>query len=203
MEKRKRKTGILGGTFNPIHMGHLLLAEWAKDTMSLDRIILIPAGNPYMKKDKVLDAGIRLKMVEIAVCDRNDFEISDMEIKREGYTYTWETLEELHRMYPEDELYFIIGADCLFTIEKWREPEKIFHSCHLLAAARNGASDEEMEKKVSELKRKYNSEISLLKFPEIQISSTDIRNKVAAGNSCRYMLPDSVYEFIKDNKLYL
>lgn len=198
-----RKIGVMGGTFNPVHTGHLLLAEWAKEAVELDQVLFIPAGNPYMKSGShILDGSKRLEMVSLAIKDNPAFTASGMEINRKGYTYTCDTMEQLKNESPNDEFYFIMGADCLYTIEKWREPERIFRACHLIAAARNGSSLCDMEVKCKELTEKYHANILLLQFPDIEISSTDIRERMSSGRSVRYLVPESVHKYMIENSLY-
>lgn len=202
-EKTGLKVGIMGGTFNPIHMGHLLLAQTALTEENLDYILFMPSGCSYLKKaEHVLDAKHRLKMTELAVSDNPFFKVSDMEIKREGATYTFETLKQLKEENPSDSFYFIMGADCLFTIENWKNPQEIFDNCTLLAAVRNGVSTVSMQEKCEELETRFHAKVKLLPFPETAISSTYIRKKVSKGKSVQYLLPDAVRTYIAENHLY-
>lgn len=197
------KMGIMGGTFNPIHHGHLLLAQWAMEEASLDGVLFIPTGNSYMKESsEVLSGPERLAMTEAAVAGRDCFVCSDLEIGRSGNTYTYETLEELHQLYSGAELYFIIGADCLFSMEKWRCAERIFHSCTILAASRSGMPMETLEQKSRDLQNRYGAAIRLIEFPHMEISSTDIRRRCRQGLSIRYLVPESVREMIETKKYY-
>lgn len=198
-----RKIGILGGTFNPIHLAHLLMAEFALEAAGLDKVIIMPSGISYLKKDiNVLPGVQRLEMVELSIKDNPDLVSSDIEIKREGNTYTYETLLELRRLYPQATLYFIVGADCLFTIESWVEPKQIFDNCVLLAAGRNSASNDKMLAKKKELEEKFDANIILMDFPEINLSSTVIRDNIKCGKSIRYMVTDEVRDYIYSNQLY-
>ena len=123
-----RKIGILGGTFNPIHIGHLMLSEWAMDAAGLDEIWMIPAGQPYKKAEEtILPGQERLHMVELAVLGNKRISCLDLEIKRKGYTYTYETLEELKSRFYDAEYYFILGADCLFSLEEWKRYSQAYH----------------------------------------------------------------------------
>ena len=124
------KIGILGGTFNPIHNGHLLLAEQARCFYGLDQVLFIPSGCSYMKRqEEILPGEIRFQMVQLAIADNPYFCVSDMEIVREGNSYTCETITRLHAQYPEDELYYIVGADTLFQMEFWKNPFHAVPSC--------------------------------------------------------------------------
>jgi len=198
-----KKIGIIGGTFNPIHMGHLMLAQWAMDEVGLDEVWVVPSGMSYMKSGQNVLPGLeRLKMVDLAIADNPCFKSSDIEIRREGYTYSYETFEQLKEQYPEDTFFFIVGADCLFTIEKWKFPEKIFESCTLIAAVRADADICEMKAKAEELCGGYNADIRLLNFLNLSISSTAIRSRVREQKSIRYMVPERVRNYIEEKGFY-
>lgn len=193
----------MGGTFNPIHMGHLLLAEYVKSEAGLEEIWLIPSGIPYKKEAQgVAPAEDRLRMTELAIKRNRYFKCLDMEVKRGGYTYTYETMEELTRAYPEDAFYFILGADCLFTLETWKYPERIFQRCKVIAAVRDDASLEAMKEKKGELEKRFGGEILLLPFRRISLSSTEIRERIRQGKSVRYMVPDTVLTYMEGKRLY-
>lgn len=197
------RIGILGGTFNPIHLGHLFIAENARTEMNLDMIMFIPTGVPYMKNHKgILPPHIRMKMLEMSIDSNPYFVTSDIEIKREGNTYTYETLEELKRLYPKAELFFIVGADCLFTIDKWYQPQRIFNNSTLLATNRNDFPQNELIKQKQALEKQFNAKVELLNIPQIEISSTKVRENVKEGRSIRYMVADSVHDFILQNNFY-
>lgn len=199
-----KKIGIMGGTFNPIHIGHLLMAQWAKDFAALDAVIFIPTGNPYMKVGtEILDGELRLQMVRLSIDEKDDFFVSDIEIRRGGNTYTYETLQELSNVYPHAELFFIVGADSLFSFERWVHPELILENCTLIAAARNGARTEVLVSKQNELMERFGGNIRLMDFPAIDISSTLIRNRIKEGKNIRYLTTDPVCELIELNQLYL
>lgn len=198
-----KKIGVMGGTFNPIHTGHLLLAQWAMEEAGLDGVIFMPTGNSYMKAaDEILAGPERLAMTRLAVSEQDCFLCSDLEVSREGNTYTYETLESLQNMYSHAQLHFIVGADCLFTIGSWYHPEKIFQRCILLAASRNGMPMDRLEEKRQELEAAYGAEILLMAFPNIEISSTDIRERCRRGRSIRYLVPDGVREYIEQHRYY-
>lgn len=198
-----KKIGIMGGTFNPIHMGHLLLAEWAKDAEGLDEIWFIPTGCSYMKSNQDMAASKeRFQMTSLAICGTESMKVLDIEIRREGYTYTYETLEELKHEYPEYHFFFIFGADCLFSIESWKHPERIFANCSIIAAVRGDATMEEMNCKRAKLQEKYDADIRLLPFLQLEISSTIIRERIKEGHSIRYLVPDTVISYIEEKGLY-
>lgn len=201
------RIGIMGGTFNPIHAGHLMLAEAAREEMQLDEVWFIPTGCSYMKENDSGREGFpspteRLEMTRLAVEDNPDFRCLDLEVMREGFTYSYETLEELRRKYPANSYYFILGADCLYSIENWKAPERLFAACEIVAAVRGDAAMEEMQSKVDELEKKYPARISLLPFRNLELSSTDIRKRVAEGKSIRYMTTDPVISYIRAKGFY-
>ncbi|MBO4267321.1 MAG: nicotinate-nucleotide adenylyltransferase [Lachnospiraceae bacterium] len=200
----KKKTGILGGTFNPIHIGHLMLAENALEYCGLDEVLIMPSGCSYFKDQRsVADPVHRLKMAELAISDNDKFVISPIEVERGGFTYTYETLEILCRETPNTRYYYIIGADTLFSMETWKKPDVIFSKCTVVCAKRNGVDDKALLKKAEELKEKYDAEVIIMDTPEIPVSSTVVREMMKKGMSCRYYLDDKVIKYIKDNGLYL
>ncbi len=200
---RKKKTGIMGGTFNPIHVGHLLLAENARDSFGLDEILFIPSGRSYMKQEaEILDRRERYEMTSLAIEGNPAFSISDIEVRRKGNTYTCDTLSRLKASEPETEFYFIVGADSLFSMETWREPERIFRDCVVLAAVRDDKDSDKLQGQISYLEEKFNARIYQITFKEIDISSTDIRMRLANGQSIRYMVPDKVISYIEEHHLY-
>ncbi|MBE7043814.1 MAG: nicotinate-nucleotide adenylyltransferase [Ruminococcaceae bacterium] len=198
-----KKIGIMGGTFNPIHIGHLILADRAKDDFGLDEVWIIPTGCSYMKKDiDVLPGEERYHMVLLAAKDKPWMKCLDVEIKHSGYTYSYETLEQLKETYPENEFYFIFGADCLFSIECWKCPERIFDACQVIAAVRNDSSTEEMQQKKIELEQKFGAKIELYSFPRLEISSTELRERIRLGKSVSYMIPEQVISYIAKKGFY-
>ncbi len=201
--------GIMGGTFNPIHLGHVNLAKAAYEQFGLDKVIFIPTGHPPHKKSSVIVSDEhRMKMVELAIEDYPYFEASDMEIKREGNTYTYDTLKELKSKNTQDEIYFIIGADSLFNLEKWFKPSEILKMCVMVAADRDDIPEEEFQAKIDYFNEKYSADIRPLKVPMMDISSTEIRNAMRDNNlsdkdNVNLELIDSkVLSYIKENKLY-
>lgn len=197
-----KRIGIMGGTFNPIHIGHLILAQKACEEYGLDKVIFITSADPPHKKGNIVLADIRAKMVELAIEDNDSFIHSNIEINREGYSYTYLTLLELKEIYTDTELYFILGADSLFYLEKWKEPKVIMDNAIILAANRN-TDNEDLHKKIKELKQDYNADIRIIDMPNIDVSSSNIREQINCGKSVKYYVPDKVLEFIKLNKLYL
>lgn len=198
-----KKVGIMGGTFNPIHIGHLILAETARTQFGLDKILFIPSGHSYMKKEMDIPAGeVRAEMVSLAIDNNSFFDLSLMEIKRPGNTYTYETLEALKEENPDTDYYFILGADSLLAIEKWQSTQKIFDLCTILVAVRDNNCFRQMEEEAQRLSEKYQGEVLLLQCGNMEISSTQIRENVKNGQSIRYLVPDKVIEYIEKNQLY-
>lgn len=198
------KIGIIGGTFDPIHNGHLYIARKAMEEYSLDKILFIPTGVSYMKTG-VSNAKDRYEMVRLAIKDYPKFEISDLEVFRGGNTYTYETIDELKKIYPGDKLYFIIGTDTLFMMEKWRNFEHIFHNVTLIVAKREDERSDEEEKKAKHLKEKYDAKIKFLKAVPRNISSTLIRASFKIPNPTYKIkpdCPDKVIEYAEKKHLY-
>ena len=195
------KVGIMGGTFDPIHIGHLILAMEAINYKNLDEVWFIPTGNPNFKQDKnVTDKQKRFEMVKIATQDNKKFNVCDYEINKNGVTYSWETMKYLRENYDYD-FYFIMGEDSLMSVETWENAEDFLKNTKILACIRR---QEEMSKiyiKIDDLKSKgYFVEKIPTSF--IDISSTKIREKVQTNQEFRYFVPNQVFEYIVRNKLY-
>ena len=203
---KAERIGILGGTFDPIHLGHLIIAEQARDQYKLDRVLLIPSGHSYFKDNrsrKVQPAQIRLEMTKIAAGNYKPFEVSDIEVNRPGNTYSFETLEELKAQNPESELFFIVGADTICSMRTWREPKRIFDVCTVLAAMREDQVDpEEFQKQTRALQRDFGARIFPVSIPNIGISSTQIRERAASGKSVHYLVPDALESYIIETGIY-
>ena len=196
-----KKIGIVGGTFNPIHLAHLYIAYEAKIQLNLDKIIFMPAGSPPHKKNsEVLEASLRYDMVYEAIKKYEDFEISNYEIEKKGYSYTYETLEKFKN--KDNELYFITGADCLMDIEKWKNPEEIFKLSKLAVFNRPGYSNENLIIQKDKIQRKFNTTIEFLDIMDLEISSSMIRKRISEGKRVDFFLPVEVLNFIKENNIY-
>lgn len=193
------KTGIMGGTFNPVHNAHLLIAELAREEFKLERIIFITGGNPPHKSSDV-SAVHRFNMTHIAIEGNNGFIDDDFEINRTEKSYTVNTLEYLREKYPMDELFFIIGEDSLEGLPKWYEPEKILEMCTLLVFPRK--SHETLMGTLNEMQLKYGNKIFPISAPIIELSSTDIRSRIRDSKTVKYMVPDKVIKYIKQHNLY-
>ncbi|MCI7180868.1 MAG: nicotinate-nucleotide adenylyltransferase [Schaedlerella sp.] len=198
------KIGIMGGTFDPIHIGHLLLAQFAYEECALDEIWFLPNGNPPHKQTKEGQDALahRVEMVRLAIDDVPYFKLCLHESRINRHSYTYKTMQELNALYPENEFYFILGADSLFAIEEWRNFREIFPSCIILAAVRDDKDADDMKMQTVYLEQEYNARISLLKAPQLEISSTTIRERAEKGLSIHYMVPDSVADYIEKNHLY-
>ena len=204
MADKKRKIGIIGGTFNPIHIGHLILAENAYDKLGLDKVVFMPTGRSYLKDpNSILSSQDRLALINEAIKGNDHFVSSDFETRKTGNTYTCETLSELTRLHPDDELYFIIGEDSIYNIETWREPDVIFDNCILVVAPRDHEPDEKLMRISEHLRSEYMARIELLDAPDIDISSSMIRKRIATGQTIRYYVPDGVRKIIDEKGFYL
>lgn len=198
-----RKIGIMGGTFNPIHNGHLTIAEEARKQFLLDEVLFMPCGQPYMKADQIVESGqTRAAMTALAIQGNPYFTLCTMEIEQPGNTYTYQTLEKLKKENPDSEYYYIVGADTLFNMSKWRCPEHIFCNCCILAAIRDDKTTADMDCEIDLLKREYSADIRLLHPQLIDISSTDIRHKVSLGISIEEDVPEPVRRYIENRGLY-
>ena len=203
MSEITKRVGIMGGTFNPIHLGHLILAQAAYEAYDLDEVLFVPSGHSYMKdQSEILDAKKRVHMTGLAIEDNPHFALSTIEIDRDGNSYSYETLETLRKQNPKTEYYFIVGADTLFALETWKHPEILLPSCTILAAVRDGVSMEKMQKQADYLEEKFGGCIKLLPTSNIEISATDIRHKLAENREVKYLVPDAVLQFIQKNGLY-
>lgn len=196
------RIGIMGGTFDPIHHGHLVAAEQAYDDLDLDMVIFMPAGRPAFKLDKRVSSGEdRYAMTLLATSDNPHFRASRFEIDREGVTYTADTLTRLRALYPEEvELYFITGADAIADIVRWKDAEVIARTAYLVAATRPGYDLSKAESVIDASGMPF--DVTYLEVPALAISSSDLRLRVAAGQSLRYLTPDTVTGYIHKHRLY-
>lgn len=196
------RIGVFGGTFDPIHMGHLIVAEDARAALQLDEILFIPAGQPWFKSFKqITDAHHRLAMVRLAVESNPYFAVSAIEVKRSGPSYTVDTLAELRCMRAAAEFVVILGIDALREIDRWHQPRRLFEFASVIGMARPGTSLD-----ISVLNAAIpgaSSRMQLLDSALVDISGTDIRQRAAAGRSIRYRVPAEVERYIHENGLYL
>lgn len=198
-----KRIGIMGGTFNPIHFGHLILAQYALEEYSLDKIWFMPSKRPPHKpEDTVIPDFNRREMTELAIAGNSDFELSDIELKREGSTYTVDTLKQIKTDYPDNHFYFIIGGDSLFQIEFWKDTGTIFSLVEILAASRYHMSEQMLREQILRLNDIYHGRIMPISVPAIDISSKMIRERIKNGKSIQYLLPEPVAAYILENGLY-
>lgn len=215
------KIGVFGGTFNPIHFGHLRAAEEAREALSLDKVLFIPAGNPPLKSGNIADAKKRYEMAKTAIEGNRFFEVLDVECSRTGKSYTVETIEELIRRYGDAELYFIVGIDAFLDIPNWWRPGQLTSMLDFIILSRPGRCFKDLQASpyldtgrniLSSLDSgrsdretiglKSGRRAVLLRIMPFAISSTDIRERLQAGRSTKYLLPEQVESFIISNNLY-
>lgn len=204
MEETVMKYGIMGGTFDPIHMGHLVLAEEVRNRLNLDKVIFIPSGNPPHKNDKKVTTAInRYEMTLLAITSNPNFEISTIEIERTGKSYTIDTIKQLKKKCKvKAEFYFITGADAILDLPNWKNFDELLTLCKFVAATRPGFELKKMQENIKVLEEKCNNSIYTIVVPALQISSTDIRNRIIEEQSIKYLLPEAVENYIYKNKLY-
>ena len=200
--KQRRKIGIMGGTFNPIHYAHLATAEYIRCKYHLDKIIFIPTGEPPHKLVRVISKQDRYNMALLSTLTNDDFIVSDIEIKRNKTTYTIDTLRYLKEEYPQIDIYFITGADTICEIDKWKDVEENLKLATFIATTRPGISVLTAQEKIQELEEKYEAKILSVYVPSLDISSTYIRNLVKENKSVRYLVPENVDEYISEKNLY-
>lgn len=200
----KKRVGLFGGTFDPIHYGHLMLAENAYDSLKLDEVLFVVSGKSYLKSN-VSKAKDRLSMTSLAISDNPHFALSTVETDRgeDVDSYSYETILTLKSHNPDTDYYFMVGADSFTYMGQWKKPDVIFENTTVTVAFREGASIEELKNKAKEYKEKYeNVNIEFLPFMNIGISSTDIRNRVREGRTIRYLTPEAVSLYIDKNGLF-
>ena len=197
------RIGVFGGSFNPIHMGHLVIAEEARQEFQLSRVLFIPTGDTPGKK---MRGGImkqhRYDMVKLAIAGNDKFFVSDIEIKREGPSYTVDTIRELKTMYPEGtEFYFIAGTDSIADLPTWKYNKELLTSCDFICTSRAG-SEERIKSSMKYFGELGEKKIHFLRTPELEISSTALRRLMREARSVRYLMPDAVIEYIHSHYLY-
>lgn len=192
------KIGIFGGSFNPVHNGHIYVAEKVKELLGLDNIIFIPTGiAPHKDNRDFASKEHRYNMVKLAV--EGKFDLSDIEVKTNKVCYAVDTMAEIKKLYADDELYYIIGADSLVTFMQWKEPLKLFKMLHLAVVDREGT---DIDKVADEYREKYGAQITICHIDEYNVSSTEIREKIKKSVGCAGLVPQKVEEYILKHKLY-
>ena len=197
------KLGVLGGTFDPIHLGHLLIAEEAREHLGLDTVLFIPTGQPYLRPGSPLaSAAHRLAMTRLGVADNPAFDVSAMEVERPGPTYTLDTLEALARERGEGlELFVVLGVDSARTLPRWHEPAQVLARCTPVVVVRPGAGEWDAQE-LDALCPGVSRRTVHLQGPQLGISGTELRRRIACGSSIRHWVPRPVEEYIAQHKLY-
>lgn len=194
MKQPEKRIGLFGGTFDPIHYGHLIAAEQARDQMQLDEVWFLPAKiPPHKQRDDIAPEQHRMRMVELATADYPLFHVTDIELHRAGPSYTVETMREIKQRYPHDHFFFIIGGDMVEMLPQWHRIEELTTMVHFIGLARPGADLDP---------RAFAPYVTYVGMPSIELSSTMIRERVSAGRSIRYLVPDAVERYIKEHRLY-
>ena len=203
-ETRRKRKGIMGGTFDPIHIGHLILGENAYRQFHLDSVLFMPCGNPPHKafRPGCAQTDQRVEMVRKAICGNPHFELSLTEMHENGYTYTYHTLEMMKKQNPDTDYYFIIGADSLYDFDSWMNPDRICQNCILVVAVRNHTSVAELDREMERLSLKYKGTFLRLDTMNIDISSKTIRDWIKEKKSIRYYVADQVISYIEENHIY-
>ena len=198
------RIGVMGGTFDPIHYGHLVAAEEARAEFGLDKVIFIPAGRPPHKQlHSITDPEHRYLMTALAVSSNPGFEVSRIEVEKDELTYTFDTVKDLLSIYGENTtIYFITGADAVLELLTWYKIDELLTLCKFIAVTRPGFDRRDLEQKIGEISSKYGGEIICIEVPLLDISSTDIRKRFRKGKSIKYLLPEAVEKYIVENGLY-
>ncbi|MCR4801605.1 MAG: nicotinate-nucleotide adenylyltransferase [Lachnospiraceae bacterium] len=198
-----KKKGIMGGTFNPIHNGHLKMAEYAFKEGNLDEIMFLPSGHPdYKSYIRIASGEDRMEMIRLAIEDTPYFFVSDIEIQRKGNTYTYDTMSFLNKEHPDISYYYIIGADSLFQLHTWHNAKELLKMVPFLVATRDGNSMEQLTARAKELECQYGASISLLHMPNTEVSSHEIREMVEQNKSIENLVPIKVMQYIMTKGLY-
>lgn len=197
------KLGILGGTFNPPHIGHLICAQEALDQLALDRVVLMPAHQPPHKQvDGDPGAEARCELCRLAIEGEDRLEVSRLELERAGRSYTVDTLRTLHDQHPQDDLTFIVGGDMARSLPTWREPEAVLELATLAVAERAGAERDDIRGELRTLRGATGERVRFFDMPRIDVSSTMLRERVATSRPIRYLVPDAVAQAIAQNGWY-
>jgi nicotinate (nicotinamide) nucleotide adenylyltransferase len=203
LQPKQNRAGLLGGTFNPVHNGHIAMAYIALYEFLLGEIVFIPLGQPPHKQDAhIALAEHRLNMLRLATADENRFSVDALEINRKGMTYTVDTLEALCRLHPNTEYYYIIGADTLYELTAWKNYERVFALAGFICVLRPGVNDAEANRYAYAMNQKYGCRIYLAHDKGPDISSTLIRQLAAQDHLSSGLLPRSVAEYIRQNRVY-
>lgn len=198
-----RRIGIYGGTFDPVHYGHLLLAEAAREQVGLDEVWFLPTRIPPHKQNvQITEGGLRGDMLEFAIAGAREFKVDRRELRREGASYTVETLAELRREFPDDEFYFIMGADSFVDFPTWRKPEEILTLAQLIVSNRGSDPLPSLDPVRQKFGDAAAARVKFVRMPSIEVASREIRRKVNRGESIRFLVPRAVEQVISEQKLY-
>ncbi|MBP1760787.1 MAG: Nicotinate-nucleotide adenylyltransferase [Firmicutes bacterium] len=199
----KKSLGILGGTFDPIHYGHLLAAEWVGEAFGLDELVFIPAARPPHKDPSgVINGQHRYRMVALAIEDNPAFSVSSLELERSGYSYTIDTIRHYLQSDPQLDIRFIMGVDALQLIYTWKDVAQLIGLCRFIVVTRPGYELDRADPVFATVPEELWDRIELFSIPGLEISSSEIRRRAAAGRSIRYLLPPAVADYIEKNHLY-
>ena len=197
------RLGILGGSFDPVHLGHLVLADVCRERLKLDEVWFMPAGHPPHKTEiELAPAKARQEMLEFALAGIPEFQVNDLEVKKETTSFTVETLEQLHADDPERELFLLIGADSLYDLPNWKDPGRILELAKVVAVNRGKQATSDLSELEEKLGPAAIEQIQSVTMPGIELSATDIRHRVRAGHSIRFLVPKAVEVYIRENELY-
>lgn len=198
-----KNLGIIGGTFNPIHYGHLVAAEFAREAFALDHIVFVPSARPPHKElGDILDSQHRLKMAEMAVQDNPHFSVSDLEIERRGLSYSVETVAAFHEMYPGADIFFILGIDAFMFMNTWKDTDRLSELCSMIVVTRPGYHMNPEDECFAGIPVLMWQKMEVIPIPGFEISSSAIRERVIQGKTIKYLLPSEVEQYIYDHKLY-
>ncbi len=198
------KLGVMGGTFDPVHYGHLVAAEGVRHEHQLDEVLFVPAGRPPHKlSQKISEAKHRLSMTQLAVASNPFFSVSDIEARRAGPSYTYDTIREVSACYQPEEIFFITGTDAVLQILTWYRFADLLNLCYFVAVTRPGYDLANLMERLKTVPPKLAERIQAVEVPALAISSSDIRLRVRDGQPIKYLLPDSVEEYIHNNRLYI
>jgi len=197
------KLGIFGGTFDPVHYGHLILAETAREVCRLNEVRFLPAYSPPHKRNQRITTGKqRVEMLEFATAGFPEFVVDQRELKREGTSYTVETLTEMTEQFPNAELHFLMGADSLIDLPNWKEPQRMASLAKIIAVNRDNSSSEDLHQVVSNLPDSIQRSVIILEMPQIGISASDLRLRISEKHSIRFLTPRPVERYILEHRLY-
>lgn len=198
-----KKFGIMGGTFDPIHFGHLVIANEVLSKYKLNKIIFVPTGTPPHKPSIGITSSYhRYMMTQFATMTNPRFDVSDIEVSKSEVSYTVDTIRKFYEMYPGTKFYFITGTDAVLELPTWKDTEGILQLCTFIAVNRPGYVTDNLEERIKKIAKEYNGEIFILNAPQLKISSTDIRKRIFTQRPIKYLLPETVEQYIIKNNLY-